>query len=79
MHDVHKRNLFTNDSKKRETTKPQKMNREIEMMMKQFTYGRIYNEVQQARKQTNRTHHRWTLDRFEMAVFMSDAVISFEP
>lgn len=60
MHDVHKRNLFTNDSKKRETTKPQKMNREIEMMMmmKQFTYGRIYNEVQQARKQTNRTHHR---------------------
>ena len=38
MRVAHKRNLFTNDSKKRETTKPQKMNREIEMM-KQFTYG----------------------------------------
>jgi len=50
-------------------------------MMKQYTYDIVYSEVRQARKQnkTNRTHHRWTLDRFEMAVFMSDAEISFEP
>ena len=48
--------------------------------MKQFTYDLIDNEVQQARKQNeNRTHHRWTLDRFEMAVFINDAEISFEP